>query len=128
MHIEDDLKLHSHLLGDLYDKEKVLRERQHELRETQLSQSHTIKQNTVNIMDTLEMQKSNQELAKENQLALMALRSEFNIFKSEKKGWQIAIEGLRNPRHWIPIIGLILLIESIKGLEIAKLIKYFTGL
>lgn len=125
MKIVDDLKLHSHWIAELFDKEKALREKQNAMKEDMLLHSHTIKQNSENIMATLNNQK-------EIQLVLSEMKAQFETFKKDEMRSRSMVEFIKElfdrPKNWIIVVGLLLLIESIKGLEIANLIRHYTGI
>ncbi|MGN6347052.1 MAG: hypothetical protein ACTHME_05055 [Candidatus Nitrosocosmicus sp.] len=115
MEIRDNLELHSHYIEQLFESDKILRERTHAMSQKIGIQTHILSEDSKNILNLVEHAKITSE-------EIRKLKSEHEKHKSLMT---FIRELFDRPIHWVYIFLLLMLIESIKGFDIPSIIKHF---
>ena len=115
MEIKDNIELHSHYLEQLFESEKTLRERTHDMTQKIAIHTHILNEHDSNISKLVENAKNTSE-------EIRKLKTDTEKHKSTM---QFIKELFEKPIHWVYVFLLLILIESIKGLGISEIIKHF---
>jgi hypothetical protein len=113
--IKDNLELHSNYIEQLFESEKILRERTDTMAQKIGIHTHILSQQDKNILKLVESARTTSE-------EIRKLQSETENHKSMMT---FIKELFDKPIHWIYISLLLILIESIKGFDIPEIIRHF---
>lgn len=115
MKIQDNLEMHSHYIEELFENEKSVRARTHDIGQKIAVHTHILDQHDENITNLVKnASKTNDDIKKlmDDQLRQ---KSTFEFVKSL----------FEKPINWLYICMLLLMIESIKGINTVEIIKHF---
>jgi hypothetical protein len=113
--IKDNLELHSHYIEQLFESNKIIRERTHEMKQEIAIQTHVLSQHDKDLLRLVENAKSTSE-------EIRKLKSEN---EKQKSMFQFIKDLFEKPINWVYVSLLLILIESIKGIEIQEIVKHF---
>lgn len=113
MKIQDNIEMHSFYIEELFDSEKVIRARTHDIGQKIAVHTHILDQHDENIANLVKHAKSTSDSIKELMNDQNKQKSIFEFIKSI----------FEKPINWFYIGLLLLMIESIKGINAVSIIK-----
>lgn len=116
MKIEDDLKMHSHYIEELFESDKALRERTHSINERLGIHTFMLEENGKILIDAIKNLKEVREI-------MDKLNCDYASRRTIMQFVLDIFEG--KPKNWLVFFGLIVILECVLGMP--NILKHLLG-